>query len=770
MWHLKRADTGAKLYLLGNCEYKIGTIVGHHDLVIEGPDGIKKDSSISRRHAVIKVKYCKEDEDAIERLPEVTVCDLKSTYGTFINEGIDTLKKIDSNHNFRIRKDDRIRFGRQWNVWQLGITPLIVVPSTLSVDGKKEARDKVVKLGGHFVENWSLECTFLTMEVITMTAKVVCALAHGIPIVTPNFWSAWYDAVTLKKDQNGHMKQDCPPNAEDFLPALNEHRLRDAEVSLFAVNLSRKTLFKGKTFLFLRQKQYHRFFASITAAGGKAEIWKNSLNMTVSEKCSDNVIIVQQMNSDTEETQDPTLPEDFNNVINLLASKKMRTIPEDEIGLAILYSSLETRCNPHFLPEVLIRSKKEHKDDKTSVTLAMDTQDAPSAVPAAVPTESKKRSGTILESLDEVNDNLGVAPTLKKARVEVTTVQGKETSITISQMLRKPSLPVGSILTFKDVDEEMLFTPKTSDKNRPTAASHSSATMTQSSSVQNPRADAAKTSSFWNADSAASDEEEDVFGFDKAADTTKYVSQTGNLKKPLATQNAANKGQKRAVFDDKTDSEDDFPVKIARTKENSDSEEDVFNFEPVKQSPMSLSTPTQPSAPKAHSTQKHGSKSQTARTAAPPVPERFFPKDEADDAEWLTIPHIKQEVQSEESEIADNEPEPVIQVVYTPITRPVRPVRERIRNPEENISVNVKVNFKRFSKSPHPQMGRLPTMISTTMMAKLDIRTEEVVQEATRDEGVQEAEPEEEVDWAFQDLNATKTSGRVRASNKRYNN
>ncbi|KAF4530845.1 hypothetical protein B566_EDAN018923, partial [Ephemera danica] len=126
---------------------------------------------------------------------------------------------------------------------------------------------------------------------------------------------------------------------------------------------------------------------------------------------------------------------------------------------------------------------------------------------------------------------------------------------------------------------------------------------------------------------------------------------------------------------------------------------------------------------------------------------------------------------SEESQITDNEPEPVIQICYTPIARPIRPVPERTRNPEENLSVSVKVNFKMFSKSPHPQMGRLPTMISTAMMAKLDIRTEEVVQERTLDEGVQEAEPEEEeVDWAFQDLNATKTSGRARTSNRRYNN
>ncbi|KAF4520417.1 hypothetical protein B566_EDAN003988 [Ephemera danica] len=647
MWHLRRADTGAKFYLLGNCEYKIGTLAGHHDLVIEGPDGIKKDSSISRRHAVIKVNYCKEDEDSIERLPEVTVCDLKSTYGTFINEGIDTLKKIENNHNFRIRKDDRIRFGRQWNVWQLGITPLIVVPSTLSAEGKKEARDKVVKLGGHFVENWSPECTYLTMEVITMTAKVVCALAQGVPIVTPNFWSAWYDAVTLKKDQNGHMKQDCPPNPEDFLPTLNENRLRDTEVSLFSVNLNRKTLFKGKTFLFLRQKQYHRFFASITAAGGKAEIWRNS-NMTVREKCSDNVIIVQQMASDAEDTQYPTLPDDYNEVMKLLASKKMRKIPEDEIGLAILYCSMETRCNPHFQPEVLIRSKKDHKDDKTGVTLAIDTQDSPTVntVPEATPTESKKRPSNILESLDEVDEHfaMGNAPILKKSRIEDSATQEKETSITISQMLRKPSLPVGSILTFKDVDEHMLFTePKTSDKNRPTAVSSSSLNMTQNSSIVNPREDSAKTSRFWNADSTASDEEEeDVFGFDKP-DTTKYVSQSGsNHKKPLSTQNASNKGHKRAVFDDKTDSEDEMPTKVARTTEHSDSEEDVFNFEPVKQSPMSLSTPSISLAPKAHSTQKVVTKSQPIKNVAPPMPDRFFSNNEADDTEWLVVPHIKQ--------------------------------------------------------------------------------------------------------------------------------
>jgi hypothetical protein len=87
--------------------------------------------------------------------------------------------------------------------------------------------------------------------------QVVCALANGRPIVTPQYWDAYITSLSTKQPV---------PDCKDYVPALAETTLNMNEVS-FDINEDRKKLFAGKHFVFISSQQFNAYSCMVTAAG-----------------------------------------------------------------------------------------------------------------------------------------------------------------------------------------------------------------------------------------------------------------------------------------------------------------------------------------------------------------------------------------------------------------------------------------------------------------------------------------------------------------------
>lgn len=88
--------------------------------------------------------------------------------------------------------------------------------------------------------------------------KVVCALAAGQPIVTPDYWRVFSQAFSSIQTKH--------PDCRDFLPPLVEDVLDPSKVS-FHPNPARATLFRGITFVAITAKQLSRIKPMVETAG-----------------------------------------------------------------------------------------------------------------------------------------------------------------------------------------------------------------------------------------------------------------------------------------------------------------------------------------------------------------------------------------------------------------------------------------------------------------------------------------------------------------------
>lgn len=87
--------------------------------------------------------------------------------------------------------------------------------------------------------------------------QAICALVYGKPITTPQFWDNYLIAAE---------NQSSLPNYENFIPPLAETVMKKDEVS-FKINEERKSLFKGKKFIFFTKDQFNQIECVIRGAG-----------------------------------------------------------------------------------------------------------------------------------------------------------------------------------------------------------------------------------------------------------------------------------------------------------------------------------------------------------------------------------------------------------------------------------------------------------------------------------------------------------------------
>lgn len=311
MWRLDSAESGTgPVSLLAGKEYVVGR--KNCDILLSN------DQSISRVHAHITVT-----EQA------VTLKD-SSKYGTFVNE-----KRLETGTSKTVYAGDKLTFGVFQSKFRLELDSVVVCSSCVDNEGKATLSREVQALGGRLVNAWSQECTHLVMPAVKVTIKTICALLCGRPIVKPEFFTELSKAVQQRENL---------PKAESFRPEIDELSLNKDKVDL-GPRHERKTLFAGKTFVFLNTKQMKRLSQAIGFGGGRSQLLEEgSLPASLLE--SRGTCVVDVTTGSSQPLIPPTTKKWAESVGLILHRNGLRFIAESEIGLAAIYVNNQTYCNP----------------------------------------------------------------------------------------------------------------------------------------------------------------------------------------------------------------------------------------------------------------------------------------------------------------------------------------------------------------------------------------------------------------------------------------
>ncbi|CAH1645546.1 unnamed protein product [Spodoptera littoralis] len=358
MWCLTSENDNRVIYIVSSNQIVIGRNVDNQVCNFAIPN----DASISRRHVTLAV---------IDN--ELFLQDLGSRYGTFVNSN-----KAEHNVNIKLQEDDVVKFGKINSIWKVKVIDLITCTSTLKGENLQNLKLTISKINGILKGDWDDTCNYLTMPAITLTIKVVLALVQGSDIVTVDFWNKCLENVTNFK---------ALPDPTEYLPKIVESTL-NKEVVSFLPDSRRKALFKGKKFVFFSKRQ-HEMYKNVLIKSGATPMLLSECRMTTSMLCAENVIVIQYIATGTSQ-ESQTQKKTINDIVVQLKNKGKRVVADAEIGLAILYCSLDKYCNPNFsfTSEVVKQTSAPVKDSKV---LAPESQDSAS--------EQKKENVVIDESL-----------------------------------------------------------------------------------------------------------------------------------------------------------------------------------------------------------------------------------------------------------------------------------------------------------------------------------------------------------------------------------
>ncbi|KXJ76113.1 hypothetical protein RP20_CCG010323 [Aedes albopictus] len=317
MWFLKNVQNGSIYYVRPSLsKHTVSRSTG--ELIVQG------DPSISRNHAFL--------------YPEPTtlkVIDAGSRYGTYVNDNIETEREpIAKNSPTELRVGDRVRFGKCLSIWTVEREEFDCITSTISsVEGR--LRQALEALGGKvrdaFVEG---STRYLIMRSITTTPKLLMCLIGQVPVVKPEYFEECVKAM----ERRGPL-----PKVEDFIPEFAEAYVRSEGINFGRIP-GRKTLFKGKTFVFIKPKHMSQYEGIIKLAGG---ICICAQKRKIAKAFFTNAnVIVMQAGTDSQLSQASSQAVD--GLTQIVSNAGRRLIPDAEIGLAILHCSTEKYCNPMY--------------------------------------------------------------------------------------------------------------------------------------------------------------------------------------------------------------------------------------------------------------------------------------------------------------------------------------------------------------------------------------------------------------------------------------
>ncbi|XP_029447489.1 nibrin [Rhinatrema bivittatum] len=325
MWKLQPVASGAAAgepqRLLTGVEY----VVGRKNCAIL----IQDDQSISRAHATLSVSHSAANLTQTAAVPELIIKDM-SKYGTFVNE-----EKLQTDSPRLLKSGDRLTFGVFNSKFRVEYEPLIVCSSCLDASAKTALNHSVLQLGGHVVNNWTEDCTHLVMTSVKVTVKTICALICCRPIIEPDYFTEYSRAIQSKQQL---------PIPESFYPPVDEPAINSETLDLSG-RQERRNIFRGKSILFLNAKQYKKLSPAIVLGGGEAKLLTEGSKETSLLECTGACVIDVGFTNSQASVSEGTRKW-IDTIMTLLQRRGHRAIPESEIGLAVIFMTTKTYCNP----------------------------------------------------------------------------------------------------------------------------------------------------------------------------------------------------------------------------------------------------------------------------------------------------------------------------------------------------------------------------------------------------------------------------------------
>ncbi|CAH1723325.1 unnamed protein product [Aphis gossypii] len=358
---------------------------------------ISDDTSISRSHAhliLVKKKFGSKAKLFL------TLEDKKSKYGTFIN---DFDERIISDCPRVLKFGDKIRFGIMDSIWTVVKYPLIVCPSTLKSAEKEILRNLMAKIGGEVSRDWSENCSHLCMNSVTVTEKVLLCLASAKSIVLLKYFIDLYEA--LSPDSLSEI-----PFCVDYKPKLVESLLNPSTLSL-DVNNKRKKIFSGKTFICSTVNQFNRISKLVKLAGGEIINYSDGILSDDDILSCTNYILMQQDSKSLE------VNNTYQRILEKLRMMNKRSIPENDIGFAIIFTSTAKHCNINYnISLVNLESQPNAIKSQDSVILAPETEvltvnDSEIFSVNTIPDSLANTQDAFKRPLEVVNDSEDIIPT-----------------------------------------------------------------------------------------------------------------------------------------------------------------------------------------------------------------------------------------------------------------------------------------------------------------------------------------------------------------------
>uniref|UniRef100_A0A2H6MUU4 Nibrin C-terminal domain-containing protein n=1 Tax=Micrurus carvalhoi TaxID=3147026 RepID=A0A2H6MUU4_9SAUR len=142
--------------------------------------------------------------------------------------------------------------------------------------------------------------------------------------------------------------------ATRFFPKVDEPSIENENIDLIKCP-RRRTIFRGKFFMFLTAKQHAKLSSAIKLGGGEARLLTDKTETATALITSNTCVI--EVGSTNSQPSVSTLDKNWiDNITAALQRKNYRTISEAEIGLAVIFASTEKYCNPQISPSEDIKT------------------------------------------------------------------------------------------------------------------------------------------------------------------------------------------------------------------------------------------------------------------------------------------------------------------------------------------------------------------------------------------------------------------------------
>jgi len=223
-------------------------LIAGNDITVgrKGTDIVVEHKSVSRNHATIRIDQSFDLKRASSR-PRIVLKDL-SRFGTKVNE-----ERMEKGNERELSNGDFITFGVKSTQFKLEFKQFQICTTGLGSSHREQLKRLCNCVGAHTTKKWRDEVTHLvTRKPVVITVKFLKALLCGVPIVSMD----WLNRIVARKREETHVL----PRESESLLKLDPHANLDPETGMvksqYAIDTRRRTLFAGRTFVFIVQSDF----------------------------------------------------------------------------------------------------------------------------------------------------------------------------------------------------------------------------------------------------------------------------------------------------------------------------------------------------------------------------------------------------------------------------------------------------------------------------------------------------------------------------------